>query len=226
MAAPVGLDRDAVVDAAVEVLREQGRLEAVALREVADRLGVRTQSLYAHVDGVEGLRRALAVRALDALAEELTEAAIGRSGGDAVAAVLRAHAAFAAAEPGLYDATLRPPGDDAEIGAAMAAVGRPLNLVFASSGLDEVTALHWYRILFSAVHGFSVLRRDGLLTMPADPDETLEVMIDALTRELGKVVEDEPPAGSGRRGAAVSSRGSGVGCGRGGPPRRRGSAGR
>lgn len=188
MAAPVGLDREAVIDAAVEVLEEQGRLEDVALRQVADRLGVRTQSLYAHVDGVDGLRRALAVRALGALADELTDAAIGRSGSEAVAAVLRAHAAFAAAHPGLYDATLRAPGDDPELGAAMAAVGRPLNLVFASYGLDETAALHWYRIVFAAVHGFSVLRRDGLLTMPADPDETLDLMIDALTREVERAV--------------------------------------
>ena len=38
----------------------------VALRPVAERLGVRVQSLYAHVDGADGLRRALALRGLDA----------------------------------------------------------------------------------------------------------------------------------------------------------------
>jgi len=184
MAAPVGLDRDAVVDAAVAVLEERGRVEAVALRPVAERLGVRVQSLYAHVDGVDALRRALALRGLDALADQLTTAAIGRAGPDAVGAIVRAYLAFAADHPGLYDATLVPPGDDTELVAAMASVTRPLDLVLSSAGLDGTLATHWYRIVFSTIHGFSVLRRDGALTLDADPDETVEMIVAMFAREL------------------------------------------
>ena len=142
MAAPVGLDPEQVVAAALEVLDERGRLDAVSLREVAGRLGVRTQSLYAHVDGADGLRHALALAGLDALTDVLTAAAIGRSGGDAVAAIVHAYYRFAVDRPGLYDATLQPPGDDEELGRAIAGVTRPLNLVFASYGLDERAAVH------------------------------------------------------------------------------------
>ncbi len=184
MAAPVGLDRDAVVDAAVAVLEEQGRVDAVTLRPVAERLGVRVQSLYAHVDGVPGLRRALALRGLDALAATLTEAAIGRAGADAVGAIVRAYLAFATEHPGLWDATLEPPADDPELAAAMAAVTRPLDLVLASAGFDETDATHWYRIVFSTIHGFSVLRRDGMLTLDADPDDTVERIVAMFSREL------------------------------------------
>jgi hypothetical protein len=145
---------------------------------------VRGQSLYAHVDGADGLRRALALRGLDALADRLTEAAIGRAGPDAVGAIVRAYLDFAAEHPGLYDATLRPPGDDPEIGVAMAAVTRPLDLVLASFGLDQTDAIHWYRIIFSTVHGFSALRRDGNLTLDADPDETAERIEAMFAREL------------------------------------------
>ena len=190
MAAPVGLDRTAVVDAAVEVLEEQGRLEGVGLRPVAERLGVRVQSLYAHVDGADGLRHALALRGLDALADRLTEAAIGRSGTDAVAAIVRAYLDFAAEHPGLYDATLLAPGDDPELTIAMAAVTRPLDLVLASAGLDEPEATHWYRIVFSTVHGFSVLRRDGQLTLDADPDDTVEMIVAMFARELDRPLDD------------------------------------
>ena len=45
MAAPVGLTKEQVVDAAVAVLDEVGRLDAVALREVAARLGVSISGL-------------------------------------------------------------------------------------------------------------------------------------------------------------------------------------
>jgi AcrR family transcriptional regulator len=78
MAAPVGLDHGQVFDAAVALLEERGRVDGVTLREVAERLEVRTQSLYAHVDGLAGLRRALALRGLAALATELSSAAIGK----------------------------------------------------------------------------------------------------------------------------------------------------
>lgn len=184
MAAPVGLDRDAVIDAAVAVLEQEGRVEAVTLRPVAERLGVRVQSLYAHVDGVPGLRRALALRGLDALAATLTESAIGRAGPDAVGAIVRAYLAFATEHPGLWDATLEPPIGDPELAAAMAAVTRPLDLVLASAGFDEADATHWYRIVFSTIHGFSVLRRDGMLTLDADPDDTVERIVAMFSREL------------------------------------------
>ena len=80
VAAHVGLDHEQVVDAAVAVLDDVGRLDDLALRDVAARLGVRVQSLYAHVEGAQGLRRALALRGLSELADRLTTAAIGRAG--------------------------------------------------------------------------------------------------------------------------------------------------
>ena len=184
MAAPVGVDRDTVVAAAAALVGESGRVDAVSLRQVADRVGVRTQSLYAHVDGLDDLRRAVAVVGLERLGGALTDAAIGRSGPDAVEAIVRAYVHFALDQPGLYDATLVVPGDDVEVAAAMTAVGRPLNLVFRSYGFDEGEALHWYRIVFASVHGYALMRRDGLFTMPADPDETLDRMIAVYVREL------------------------------------------
>jgi AcrR family transcriptional regulator len=184
MAAPVGITRDQVVDAAVAVLEQKGRVDAVALREVAARLGLRTQSLYAHVKGVDGLRHALALRAHEALAAHLASAAAGKTGADAVEAIVRAYYAFAVERPGLYDASLRPPGDDPEMLAATEAVTRPLNAVFESYGLDRAATVHWYRIVFAGVHGFAILQRDGLLTYPGDPQESLGRMIQAFVHQL------------------------------------------
>jgi AcrR family transcriptional regulator len=180
----VGLDREHVVDVAVAVLEEVGRVDGVALREVAARLGVRTQSLYAHVDGADGLRRALALRGLDALAERLTAAAIGKAGGDAIEAVVRAYVRFAQEHPGLFEASQRPPGEDADLAEAIGAVMRTLNLVFESYGLDAEAAVHWHRIVWASVYGFAVLRRDGLFTLPGDVDETLTHLIRAFVRQI------------------------------------------
>jgi AcrR family transcriptional regulator len=177
MAARVGLDRRKVVDAATELLEQETDPGALALADVAARLGVRIQSLYAHVDGADGLRRELALRGLHALATRLTIAAVGRAGPDAIDAIVRAWLSFASEHPGLYAASLRAPGDDPELREAVAAAMTPLELVFRSFGLDDEDSAHWYRTVFAAVHGFVTLRRDGMFTMPVDPDETATRMI-------------------------------------------------
>src|SRR5690348_4791607 len=131
MGVKVGLDRDQVVAAAAELLEHDPAGAPPTLAAVAARLGVRTQSLYAHVDGAEGLRRALALLALTRLTERLRSAAIGVAGRDAVDAIVRAYLAFASRHPGLYAASMRAPGDDPELRAAIADAMEPLNLVFA-----------------------------------------------------------------------------------------------
>jgi len=184
MAARLGLDREQVIDAAVELLEERGSLDGLVLADLASRLGIRTQSLYAHVDGADGLRRDLAIRGLDALADRLSAAAMGRSGRDALESILRAWLGFAEECPGLYRATLRPPGDDTALTTAITATTRPLRLVLRSYGLSERAVTHWYRIMFAAVYGFASLRDDGMFTMPADPDETVRIMIDMFADRL------------------------------------------
>jgi AcrR family transcriptional regulator len=212
MAAPVGIDREQVIDAAVAELEKTGRVEGVALRDVANRLGIRTQSLYAHVDGADDLRRALALRGLRQLTERLTDAAIGRAGPDAIESIVLAYLRFARDQPGLYGASLRPPGDDPELRDAIATTMRPLDLVFESYGFNPEDSVHWYRIVFAAVHGFAVLDRDGLFTLPGDVDETVARLIRAITHEIeterkgrsgspvgsGKGTRRHPPGSTGR----------------------------
>ncbi|MBV8950297.1 MAG: WHG domain-containing protein [Actinobacteria bacterium] len=182
MAARVGLDRGRVVDVAVELVERGAAGESPVLAEVAARLGVRTQSLYAHVNGVEDLRRELALRGLRALTARLTGAAVGRAGTDALDAIARAWLSFAGEHPGLYAASLRAPGQDPELREAVAAAMAPLQAVFRSWGLADDDAAHWYRTIFAAVHGFATLRSGGMFTLPVDVDETATRMIGMFVR--------------------------------------------
>jgi AcrR family transcriptional regulator len=184
MAARAGVRKQDVIDVAADLLAQRGSIDELPLRDVADELGVRTQSLYAHVDGIDGLRRELAVRGLAELAARLSEAAIGRSGGDAVDGIVRAWLAFAEGSPGLYTAALRPPGDDEALGEAMAATMKPLRLVLGSYGLDDRQVGHWHRLLFATVHGFATLRREGAFTLPGSSDDTIDRMIAVFTSQL------------------------------------------
>ncbi len=101
-----GLDRAAVALATAAVADSEG-LDALTLARLAERLGVRTPSLYNHVDGLPGLRRALALLGRRELAARLGRVAIGKAGDEAVAALGHAYRAFVIERPGLYAATAR-----------------------------------------------------------------------------------------------------------------------
>lgn len=184
MAARHGLRRDDIVDAAVAMLDEGERPESLTLGAVARRVGIRPQSLYAHVDGADGLARALALRGLDELGERVTEAALGTAGVDALEAIVRTQVAFAVGRPGLYAASIRPPGDDPEMLAAIDRVNHPLATVLASFGLDAEERIHTTRLILAGVYGYALLRRDGQLTLDADPDHTAARLVAMLVDQV------------------------------------------
>ena len=86
MSPRAGLDTSVVVQAAADLVNAEG-LEALSISRLAEKLGVQAPSLYNHVRGLPGLRRELALMGHRILAERLAEAAVGRSGEDALLAV-------------------------------------------------------------------------------------------------------------------------------------------
>jgi AcrR family transcriptional regulator len=179
-----GLDREQVVDAALAIADTDG-LEAVTLARVAAALGVRSPSLYNHVDGRNGLVRGVAARATAELATALRRAATGRAGADAIAAVAQAQRDYALAHPGRYAATVAAPapGDTAHEEAAADAVD-VLTSVLKGSGLEGDDLIHAVRALRSAVHGFAAIEASGGFGLDVDRDVSFQRLIDAFARGL------------------------------------------
>src|SRR5437762_5111966 len=175
-----GLDTARVVGAAA-VLADAEGLDAVTLARVAAGLGVRAPSLYNHVDGRGGLLRALALRGVRELTAALRDAAVGRSGADALGATARAYRAYARAHPGLYAASVAAPApDDAE---HMAAARETVELVYAvlrGWALEGDDAVHAARAFRSAVHGFVLLEAAGGFGIPVDLDDSFERLVATL----------------------------------------------
>jgi len=183
MAAGVGLDRSSVVEEAAALADESG-FDAVTLAALAARLGVRSQSLYAHVDGLDGLRRDLAALGQQALADRLGRAAMGRAGEDALRALCNAYAEFASERPGLYACSLRAPGDDPELARTTQAATEPWQAVLRSCGLGPTEITHYHRALWAALHGFVTLRAQGLMTRAASPDRSFALLVDVFADAL------------------------------------------
>tara|TARA_E500000331_G_scaffold340348_1_gene371565 strand:- start:177 stop:758 length:582 start_codon:yes stop_codon:yes gene_type:complete len=189
MAAPIGISKTQVIDAAEQILTEKGNIADISLSEVADKTGIRVQSLYAHVDGMNGLRREIALRSLDQLAHTVTDAALGRSGLTAVEAILQAQLTFAITRPGSFAATIHPPGDDQELGDAIAAVQRPLDLVLERLGVTGPEKTHWTRLVLSSIYGYSLLSRDQQLTLPVSPESSGQYLVNVLVTQLENLTQ-------------------------------------
>ena len=179
-----GLDTERVVDAAARIADAEG-LDAVTLARVAGELGVRAPSLYNHVDGRRGLLGALAVRGVRGLTTALRDAAVGRSGADALTATARAYRAYAHAHPGLYAASVAAPAPgDAE---HQAAAQETVDVVFAvlrGWSLEGDDAVHAARAFRSAVHGFVLLEAAGGFGIPVDLDDSFDRLVATLAGGL------------------------------------------
>jgi AcrR family transcriptional regulator len=188
-----GLDRAAVVELATAIADREG-LHAVTLARVAAEAGVRPPSLYNHVDGHEGLLRAVALRGVHELGAALQAAAVGLAGADALHAAAHAYREYAHAHPGRYAAAMRAPApDDAELGAAGAEVVETLARLLRAWTLPEAQMVHAVRSVRAALHGFVALEASGGFALPVPLDESFERMVDALAAGL---LEDQPKRGS------------------------------
>jgi AcrR family transcriptional regulator len=188
----MGLDAARVVDAAAGIADAEG-LEAVTLARVAGQLGVRAPSLYNHVDGRSDLMRAIAVLGVRELAAVLREAAVGRSGVQALTAVAQAHRAYARAHPGRYAATVAAPagGDEAHRAAASEAV-EVLLAVIRAWDLEGDDAIHAVRAFRSAVHGFVAIEAADGFGLAVDVDASFDRLLATLAGGLGESGPAQP----------------------------------
>ncbi len=172
MAPRPGLSPDRVVEAGVEVADRDG-YDQLTLGNVAAALGVRTPSLYNHVDGLDDLRRRMTLRALQDLGSAIQPAAVGRTAEEAVHAIADAYRAFAFAHPGLYAALVpTTEGDDEAVRRAGAVVLETVLAVLRGYGLDDDEAVHAARTLRSAVHGFVTLELSGGFGLDQSPEDS------------------------------------------------------
>lgn len=172
-----GLSPQRVTVAAAELADEVG-WERLTLAELAQRLGVRQPSLYKHIASLEALRRRVAVLAVLELRDDLTAAAAGRSGREALLAIADSYRSYAHRFPGRYAVSVIAPNDDddehvqagATTVAALAAVLRPYRL-------SEEDVVHAIRGLRAVMHGFVSLEAAGAFAMPVDLDESYHRLV-------------------------------------------------
>lgn len=198
MARKRGVDLTQVVDAAAGVADVEG-LDRLTMAGVAGVLGVRSPSLYSHVEGVAGLRRAMAFEAARRLGSAIADAARDREGVEALRAIAHTYRTFARAHPSLYAAMLPVPrADDEEAFAVFAAPVRVIAEVLSGLALSPAEAVPVIRSFRSALHGFVALEAGGGFGMPDDVDDSFDVLVEVVI--AGVVSRSTRPSMRTRRG--------------------------
>jgi AcrR family transcriptional regulator len=180
--ARVRLDPEAVVTAAAGLADDEG-LPQLTLARLAAALGIRTPSLYTHVDSLADLLARLGARGTREMAAVLQAAAAGRAGADALRAVADAYRTYAHAHPGSYAAMQVASDHEDNQTAGAAAVGVFL-AVLDGYGIAGDAAIHAVRAVRSALHGFVALEREGGFGIALSVDESFATLVQMLDAGL------------------------------------------
>lgn len=189
-----GLNRDDVIAAGAGLADEIG-YRNLTMGLVAQRLGVRTPSLYKHVDDLADLKHRVATLAMSELGEAIRDAIAGRARLDALTALLTATRDWLTAHPGRYAATIGAEftGPDDPLRAASARVIDAIAAMLRGYGVGEAEMNHAIRTIRSTIHGYAALQAADGFQWETDPGETfiwMACFIDAGLRAVHWPAED------------------------------------
>ena len=166
--------RQQILDAARGIAEADG-WTAVTSRRLADAIGYTQPVLYGHFPGGKTeIMRTVALAGFAELAAAMQATISGKTGSQAVAAVADVYLDFAATHPSLYEAMFQLPidarfaQDDAET-----ELRSGFNALGAALGTDDdgtATELLW-----SALHGMSLLERAGRMRPEHRPNRIAEL---------------------------------------------------
>ena len=182
-----GLTREIVVTTAAALMDAAGNSDAITLADLARHFHVKVPSLYNHVNGIVDLRDAVALHTYEQFDAALRDAAIGRSGDDALMSAALAARRFAHEHPGLYPLLVRPVGE-AFSGPSQRIIDL-LIAIMAAYGLSDSDALHAIRGLRSIMHGFVDIERSGGFGLPLDLDESYKRLVTVFIQGLRRKEE-------------------------------------
>lgn len=173
-----GLTRPQVVEAAAKLVDERGA-EGFSMRALADTLGVRTASLYNHVESMEALLAEVCAYGLRAQRDALLRATEGAEGADGIRRLSAAYRSFAGEHRRLYRLMIATAARcDESLGDTLQCIVEPFWRVLDGAGLTEAQKTHWQRVLRGLLHGFVSAEDAGFFAhLPEGADASFEVAV-------------------------------------------------
>lgn len=186
----VGLDKQTILETAATMADESG-IASVTLKALADRLGVKSPSLYKHISGLEELNTQLMLYGWQQLEMVTTKAAVGKAKDDAIIAMCHAYRDFVMEHTGLFEAMqwynmyLSPEHLKATEG-----VVAVLFQVLAAYDLTETQKVHVVRSLRGFLQGFLDIECHGGYGNPVPTTDTFDFALRTLLGGIRNLQEE------------------------------------
>lgn len=164
MAAPIKFSKDAILDAALELVRAGGP-EALNARALAKALGCSTQPIFRLFASMEELRRAVLERAHALYRRQLEDASGPGSPCPPYKARGMAYIAFAGEEPQLFRLLFMRGRTGETDSPENGDWPKDTSLAGAETGLAGAEAELFHLEMWAAVHGIAVMRATGYLDL-------------------------------------------------------------
>jgi len=173
-----GLNREQIASAARNLIAQSG-YDAFSMRQLAEHLGVKTASLYAHVESMEALLTDVGLLALQEQRDFQLAAVKGKTGDEAVLALADAYQDFARQQRELYRFIMQmPTGADEALKQAAEMVVEPAMQVLNDYRISDGKKMHWQRILRGVMHGFISQEENGYFShYPVDVRESYHMAV-------------------------------------------------
>ncbi len=185
-----GLDTNRIISRAAQMANEMG-LENITLKMLADDLGVKSPSLYNHIDGLDDLKMQLMVYGWKQMEQRIIQAVIGISGYDAIKAGCYAFYEYATENPGVFDAMLwYNKFQNAETMEATKGLFSVLFKITASLNISEENCNHIIRTLRGFLEGFSLLVNNAAFGNPISIEESFALSVNVLIEGI-KTLEEK-----------------------------------
>lgn len=171
----------AVIEAAIEIADKDG-LNNVSLKSIAEKLNIRTPSLYNHIKSLDDLLREVAHQGMRTMNERMTQVAIGTYGDTAIKAVVIEYLNYMIEHPGVYEviqwATWHGTDETKNIYDNYTSL---LKTLILSCNFKEESTNDILNLITGVVHGYTTLQLRYAFTQP---DKVRSELTDAIDTVL------------------------------------------
>jgi len=173
----MSITKQAVIQAASDIADKEG-LNGVSLKVVAEKLNIRTPSLYNHIESLDSLLREIAHTGMREMNTRMSQAAIGTSGDAAIKAVSVEYFSYMIVHPGVYE-TIQWAGwhSNEETAKIFESYKSLLVTLILSCSLKNPDTREILDLLTGFLHGYGTLQLGKALS---DQDEAVRGLLTAI----------------------------------------------
>lgn len=190
-----GLNSEQIALSAKGLIEENG-YDSFSMRLLAERLGIKTASLYAHFESMDALLSKVGILALTEQKDKQLHAIEGKKRDEAVMSLAKEYRSYAKEHRELYRFIMKMPlSNDEVLKEGAAVIAEPEMKVLNDYRLSDTQKMHWQRVMRGMMHGFISEEENGYFShYPVEVEESYRIAVNCLIEGLHEAEEENHAA--------------------------------